>query len=73
MTIIEKTHEQRMEEYAISTRNGVRFIAWLMGIGVAISVIIGIVIAVQISHANTNLNGGDISNCQSVGGTDPSC
>jgi len=72
VTTTEKTHEQRMEEYAISTRNAARFIAWLMGIGVAISIVIGIVIAVQISHANTNLNG-DISNCLSVGGTDPSC
>lgn len=67
----EKTHEQRMEEYAKGTRNATRFIAIIVAIWVAISVIAGIVIAVQINHAaNSNT---DISNCLSVGGTDPSC
>lgn len=72
MVIIpEKTHEQRMEEYAKSIRNAVHFIAWVIAIGIGISVIAGIVIAVQINHTANSVN--DISNCQSVGGTDPSC
>jgi uncharacterized membrane protein SpoIIM required for sporulation len=67
-----KSYEERMEAHAISTRNAVRFIAWVIGIWVVISVIAGIVIAVEISHAANNVNN-DISNCQSLGGTDPSC
>lgn len=67
----EKTHEQRMEEYAKGTRNATRFIAIVIAIWIAISLIAGIVIAVQINHASNSNT--DISNCQSLGGNDPTC
>ena len=59
------------------TRNAVVFIAWVVGLAAVISLIVGIVVAVQISKVNSqlsNLGGGTTSsNCMSQGGSDPSC
>ena len=57
------------------TRNAVRFIAWVVAIVCVISLILGIIAAVQLSKLNSQLNGGGSvsSNCVSQGGTDPSC
>jgi hypothetical protein len=51
------------------------FIAWIIGIGVAASLILGIIVGVQTAKvANELSNGGTTSsNCASQGGTNPNC
>ncbi len=57
------------------TGSAVTFIAWVVAIVCVISLILGIVAAVQLSKLNSQVNGGGStsSNCLSQGGTDPSC
>jgi hypothetical protein len=57
------------------TRAAVTFIAWVVAIVCAISLILGIVAAAQLSKLNSQLNGSGStsSNCMSQGGTNPSC
>lgn len=62
--------------YLRQARTAVVTMAVLAVAGVIASVIIGIVVAVGISHENNVLNqmsGTSTSNCMSQGGTDPSC
>lgn len=61
--------------YARQTRNAVTFIAWVVAIVCATSLILGLVAAVQLSKLSSALNGSGStsSNCMSQGGTDPSC
>jgi hypothetical protein len=58
-------------------RTNTTILATLAVIGFLASIIVGVIVAVQVSHLNSNLSGnsggGGISNCQSQGGTDPSC
>ena len=58
------------EKYARHTRNAVVFIAWIIGIGMAASIIVGVSVAVHISNDNSY---NSPSNCSSVGGTNPNC
>ena len=73
------TAEQLLAEQNVlqrQTRNAVRFIAWLAGVFVALSLIGGIYGLAQFSSAVNTYNspaGGDVSNCMSLGGTDASC
>ena len=70
---------ERMREQVIlqrQTRNAVRFIAWAIGIFLGLSLIGGIYGLVQLGSAANTYNspaGGDITNCMSLGGNDPSC
>jgi hypothetical protein len=70
-------YRERMEGYARRTAAGVTFLAWVTGILLALSAIVGIIVAVQIVHLNTainnSFNGGSSGICQSLGGTDPNC
>ena len=50
--------------------NSTRFIAWIVGIWVVLSVIGGIIVAVQLAKVGSTFDPG---NCLSVGGNDPSC
>jgi hypothetical protein len=60
--------------YARQTRSATVFIAWMIGIGVAISLILGIIVGIQTDRvANELSNNGSSSNCQSQGGTNPNC
>jgi hypothetical protein len=50
------------------------FIAWVVGLFALVSIILGIIVGVQLAKIGNVVNpGGDISTCQSLGGTDPSC
>ena len=75
--IIPDDHYQRqLVEYARQTRSATMFIAWIIGIGVAIALIIGIIVGVQTAKVASELNNNGTStssNCLSQGGTDPSC
>jgi uncharacterized oligopeptide transporter (OPT) family protein len=64
-----------MQDYARQTRNATVFIAWVVGIFAALSLIGGIIIGVNLIHAVNNINGSDSSNsnCASLGGTNPNC
>jgi hypothetical protein len=62
--------------YMRETRNAVVFIAVIVGVICALSLIIGIVAAVQLSKVSSELGGSggtSSSNCLSQGGSDPSC
>jgi hypothetical protein len=66
----------KLVEYARQTHSATVFIAWIIGIGVAISLILGIIVGVQTAKVASELNtsgGGTSSNCLSQGGTDPAC
>jgi hypothetical protein len=61
---------------ACSTRGAVVFVAWVIGLFAAASIIVGIITAVQIVHLNNAINnsgGGNTSNCMSQGSTNPNC
>jgi hypothetical protein len=65
---------RRQLEEMKSTRIATQVLAWVICIVVALQLIIGVVIGVQIIHAmNPSSSSSDVSNCFSVGGTDPSC
>jgi hypothetical protein len=70
----DETIEQR---YARETRNAAVFIAVVVGIVATLSLIATIIVGVQLSKLNSDLNnsggGSTSSNCLSQGGTDPSC
>ncbi len=59
------------------TKSAVVFIAWVVGVVCAVSLILGIIAGVQLAKVNrqlSNLGGASTdSNCMSQGGTDPSC
>jgi hypothetical protein len=57
---------------ARSTRAAVVFIGWVIGLFAAISIIVGIITAVQMVNLNNAVNG-NAGNCLSQGGTNPSC
>jgi len=62
--------------YLREIRHAVVFIAVVVGLMCALSLIIGIVAAVQLSKVSSELRGNgssSSSNCLSQGGTDPSC
>ncbi len=61
--------------YLRETRNAVTFIAVIVGIVATLALIGTIIVGVQLSKLNSDLNGisGGSSNCLSQGGTDPSC
>ncbi len=42
--------------YARQTRNATVFIAWIVGVGVVISLIAGFIVGAQISHATTSID-----------------
>jgi t-SNARE complex subunit (syntaxin) len=65
----------KLVEYARQTRSATLFIAWIIGIGVAISLILGIIVGVQTAKVANELNNGGTSssNCVSQGGTNPDC
>ena len=59
---------------ARQTRTAAVFIAWVIGIFAAISIVVGIIMAVQLTHLNNAINSSvSGGGCQSLGGTDPSC
>ena len=66
-------------KYARETRNGVTFIAVIVGLAALISVICGIIVAVQVSHLakserqTVNLLYNNPSSCGSQGGTNANC
>jgi hypothetical protein len=64
-----ETIEQR---YMRQTRNATVFIAWIVGIIFAANLIIGIIVARAVMHANTTAPSPS-STCMSQGGFDPSC
>jgi hypothetical protein len=76
---VARAEETDEHKYARQTRTATVFIAWVVGILTLFSVIAGIYIAVTIGHVVSDTTGGggsggfDIYNCQSLGGTDPSC
>jgi hypothetical protein len=64
------------QTYMRQTRNAVSFIAWIVGIIVVANLILGIIVAKQISDLNNAVSGGGSGvtpNCMSQGGSDPSC
>ena len=65
--------EYRTEQLRLAKKrtNAVLFIAWVVGIWVALSLIAGIALAIAVNQTPT-VNP-DISNCLSIGGIDPSC
>ena len=64
----------KLVEYVRQTRTATMFIAWVIGIGVAISLILGIIVGVQTAKVANELNGNSISsNCLSQGGSNPDC
>jgi hypothetical protein len=68
-------NQKKMLEYARQTRNATVFIAWIVGIGVVATLIMGIIVGVQTAKVANELNSsnGTSSDCLSQGGTDPSC
>jgi len=64
---------QAMIHHARRTSGATVFIAWVVGIYVAVSLVVGIIIGVQLAKIGNVVNPSDISTCQSLGGTDPSC
>jgi hypothetical protein len=73
-----KSPEARSEteslRYQRQTRNATVFIAWVVGVLVALSIIFGIIAGVQLAKINTNLTGGGSggsTSCVSQGGTLP--
>lgn len=50
-------------------------IAWIIGLAATAAAILGVVAAIEFAHLSDELYGGDsgVSNCLSLGGTDPSC
>jgi hypothetical protein len=66
--------QKLMYHHARRTSAAVTFIAWIIGIGVLFSIIIGIVIGVQVAKVDNNLTHSSVStSCQSQGGTIPGC
>jgi hypothetical protein len=63
----------KLLNYARQTRSATVFIAWIIGIGVVISLILGIIVGVQTAKVANELSNGGTSNCQSQGGTNPNC
>jgi hypothetical protein len=64
--------------YARETRNAVTFIAVVVGIVAALSLIGVIIVGVQLAHLNSELNnainGTSVNtDCASLGGNDPTC
>jgi hypothetical protein len=68
-----KPAETNEHKYARQTRTAVVVIAWIVSVMTALSLITAIVVMVQLNKASDQLSGGGIYNCQSLGGTDPSC
>ena len=66
-------NETPAEYWARKTAYATQFIAWIVGLAAVASVILGIIVAVQVSHLNSSVNGGGSSNCMSLGGTNPNC
>jgi hypothetical protein len=70
-------NEPDIERYARQTRNATVFLAWVVGILVALNLAAVILVGVQLSKiaqnqtgtTNTSVN----SNCLSQGGSDPNC
>jgi hypothetical protein len=62
-------------KFARQTRTATAWIAWMIGIIFALSIIGGIIAAVQLNKAANDFGSSynDITNCQSLGGTDTSC
>jgi hypothetical protein len=60
-------------KYARQTRSATMFIAWIVGIGVTISLILGIIVGVQTAKVANELSNNGTSNCLSQGGTNPDC
>lgn len=59
--------------YARQTRNATVFIAIIVGILAAVSVIMAIFVGVQVASISNSLTGATNGSCASLGGTDPSC
>jgi hypothetical protein len=73
-----RASEDQTTKYLRETRNAVTFIAWIVGLFALASLIIGIIMGVQLAHLNTAINNANngasvSSNCESQGGTNPSC
>ncbi len=72
-----KPAETPEQKYMRETRNAVTFIAVVVGVLVVLGLIGTIIMGVQLAKLNQSLNngggGGGVSNCMSLGGTDPSC
>ncbi len=62
-----------MYHNARQTRIAVQFIAWVVGLCAIVGVITGIYIGIQLASIGNTLVPSDISTCQSLGGSDPSC
>jgi hypothetical protein len=70
------TQEDLALLYLRQARTAVVTIAVLAAVGVITIIVIGIVVAVGISHENSVLSqvsGGSATNCLSQGGTNPNC
>lgn len=53
------------------TRKAAIFVAWVVGIWIAVSVIAGIFIGIRVAAATSS--GSGVTACASLGGTDTSC
>ncbi len=69
-----KPAEEDMHRYARQTRTAVVVIAWIISVMTVLSLIAAVVVMVQLNKTADQLNGIDsVYNCQSLGGSDPSC
>ena len=60
----------KLVEYARQTRSATMFMAWIIGIGVAAALVLGIIVGVQTAKVASELNNsgsGTSSNCLSQG------
>ena len=68
------TPEETSLRYARHTRNATAFIAWVIGIYLLIGIITGIAVLVHIHDvAAANAAYNNVTNCSSLGGTNPNC
>jgi hypothetical protein len=62
-----------MLRYSRQTKNATVLIAWVMSLAVAFSLVIGLIAAVQLAKIGNVVSPSDITTCQSLGGSDPTC
>ena len=68
-TYQDMNHDERMEYNSAETRKATAFIAWVIAIGIIISIILGIVIAVNVHNAAGSGSANISSSAPVQGGT----
>lgn len=71
-TISTDEYRRDMLRHAARTAGATRFIAWVIAIGVVLSFVFGLIVAVNVAHTASVLNS-PAATCLSLGGTDTSC